>query len=73
MEAFLREFVNRGCPVIPVLLSNSHTKPELPIFLRGMTWVDIRKQDPNPMNTADMGYYWKSGLCKVNRNSSTNW
>jgi WD40 repeat protein len=49
LDAFLREFVNRGCPVIPVLLPNAPKKPELPIFLRGMTWVDFRKQNPDPM------------------------
>jgi len=49
LNAFLREFVSRGCPVIPVLLSDAHQKPELPIFLKGMTWVDFRKQEPDPM------------------------
>jgi hypothetical protein len=49
LEAFLREFVGRGCPVIPVLLSDAPKKPALPVFLRGMTWVDFRKRDPDPM------------------------
>jgi WD40 repeat protein len=49
LEAFLREFVDRGCPVIPVLLTDAPEKPQLPIFLKGMTWVDFRKQDPDPM------------------------
>ena len=49
LEAFLREFVDRKCPVIPVVLSDAPDKPQLPPFLRGMTWVDFRKQDPNPM------------------------
>jgi WD40 repeat protein len=44
MTAFLREFAERGCPVIPVLLPGA-TAPELPIFLRGMTWVDLASQD----------------------------
>ncbi len=48
MDAFLREFVNRGCPVIPVLLKYASSEPKLPLFLRGMTWVDFRKQEPNP-------------------------
>src|SRR5205823_13287360 len=48
LEAFLREFVNRSKPVIPVLLEDAPEKPLLPIFLRGITWVDLRKQDPNP-------------------------
>ena len=42
MRAFLNEFVERGCPVIPVLLENSPQQPKLPIFLRGHTWVDFR-------------------------------
>jgi hypothetical protein len=49
LEAFLREFVNRSCPVIPVLLSNAPKQPKLPIFLKGMTWVDFSKQDPDPL------------------------
>ncbi len=50
LESFLSEFVNRGCPVIPVLLANTPTKPELPIFLKNRTWVDFRKQDPDPLD-----------------------
>jgi hypothetical protein len=38
--AFLREFVERGCPVIPVLLPGG-VKPDLPLLLRGMTWIDL--------------------------------
>jgi small GTP-binding protein len=50
IDAFLREFVKRGCPIIPVLLADAPKKPKLPIFLRGMTWVDFRKQDPGPLS-----------------------
>jgi hypothetical protein len=39
----------RGCPVIPVILADAPGQPQLPIFLRGMTWVDFRKSDPDPM------------------------
>jgi WD40 repeat protein/GTPase SAR1 family protein len=49
LGAFLREFVKRGCPVIPVLLPDAPKKPSLPVFLRGMTWVDFCKDDPDPM------------------------
>ena len=49
LNAFLREFVARGCPVIPILLTDAPQKPELPIFLKGMTWVDFRKQEPDPL------------------------
>jgi GTPase SAR1 family protein len=44
LRAFLNEFAKRACPVIPVLLPEA-TAPELPIFLREMTWVDLRDQD----------------------------
>jgi hypothetical protein len=51
MEGFLRRFVERDepCPVVPVILPDSENTPELPIFLRGMTWVDFRKIVPDPM------------------------
>lgn len=48
IDAFIREFVNRECPVIPVILRGCK-KPELPIFLKGMTWVDFNKKNPDPM------------------------
>ncbi len=49
IQALLREFVKRRCPVIPVLLPEALSEPELPIFLKGMTWVDFRKRDPDPL------------------------
>ena len=49
LKAYLREFVNRNCPVIPVLLSDTPEKPQLPLFLRGLTWVDFRTSDPDPI------------------------
>jgi hypothetical protein len=48
-EAFLREFVRRGCAVVPVILPNAPTIPDLPVFLKGMTWVDFRRKHPNPL------------------------
>jgi small GTP-binding protein len=48
-EAFLRQFLKRECPVIPVILSDVAKEPELPLFLEGMTWVDFRKADPDPL------------------------
>ncbi len=48
LEAFLREFVSRGCPVIPVFLKDAGGTPELPLFLRAFTWVDFRKTEPDP-------------------------
>src|SRR5439155_3545038 len=49
--ALLRKFVNREkkIPVIPVILPDCIDVPNLPIFLEGMTWVDFRKGEPDPM------------------------
>ena len=55
LYAFLSEFVSRDCPVIPVLLPNAPTKPELPLFLRQFTWVDFRASDPDPMHQLRWG------------------
>jgi tetratricopeptide (TPR) repeat protein len=41
-EGALSEFVNRGLPVIPVLLPGAPEKPKLPLFLTGFTWVNLR-------------------------------
>jgi hypothetical protein len=49
LEALLREFVVRHCPVIPVILSVCGNVPHLPTFLRGFTWVDFRKSTPEPV------------------------
>lgn len=42
MRACLSEFVERNLPVIPVLLPGAPSKPQLPLLLRGFTWVDLR-------------------------------
>jgi type VI secretion system ImpA family protein len=49
LDAFLREFVDRGCPVIPILLPDAPREPHLPIFLKGYTWVDFRQREPDPI------------------------
>lgn len=48
-EAFIRQFVKRSCPVIPVLLPECPEAPDMPIFLEGMTYVDFRKEGDEPM------------------------
>lgn len=49
LNAIIRQFVKRGCPVIPVLLPTCTQVPKLPPFLDGMSWVDFRQKEPNPM------------------------
>jgi TIR domain len=62
LEAFLREFVEKGKPVIPVLLENAPEKPQLPPFLRGMTWVDFRRRDPDPLEQMIWGITGKQSV-----------
>ncbi len=62
LEAFLREFVNRGRPVIPVLLHGSHKQPKLPIFLKGRTWIDFGEPEPDPMEQLLWGITGKRGI-----------
>ena len=50
IEAYLRRFVRKGSPVIPILLPDAPKKPELPPFLEGMTWIDFRHSESNPMS-----------------------
>jgi hypothetical protein len=49
-RAFLDEFATRGCPVIPVLLPGAPAAPELPIFLRQLTWVDMRSDQDRSLD-----------------------
>ncbi len=49
LYGFLREFTRRRCPVIPVLLPEAPSQPDLPLFLQAMTWVDLRTTHPDPM------------------------
>lgn len=49
IHAFLQEFIERKCPVIPVLLRDVSEQPQLPIFLKNRNWVDFRLQDPDPL------------------------
>ncbi len=48
MRAFLNEFVERACPVIPVVLTSAVETPLLPILLKNLNWVDFRKTDQDP-------------------------
>lgn len=49
LDGFIRQFVRRQRPVIPVILPDARQTPDLPIFLEGMMWVDLRKTDPDPI------------------------
>lgn len=51
MQALLRQFVKRGCPVIPVILrDHKGDDPDLPVFLEGMQWVDFRRFRPSAID-----------------------
>jgi TIR domain len=55
LRGFLTEFMERRCPVIPVLLAGADTIPALPPFLREFTWVDFRQTVPDPLSMLRWG------------------
>jgi hypothetical protein len=55
ITAFLREFVRRRCPVIPVLLKSTARQPRLPIFLSEFTWVDFRQNELEAIHLLEWG------------------
>jgi TIR domain len=63
LDSFLRQFVERGCPVIPVILSDvpQELSPKLPSFLENMTWVDFRRNDQDPIDQLIWGITGERG------------
>jgi hypothetical protein len=49
IQAFLNEFIERKCPVIPAILAFAKTTPELPWTLKNRHRVDFRVPDPDPL------------------------
>jgi nucleotide-binding universal stress UspA family protein len=47
--AFLRQFVRRHCAVVPVLLPGADPQ-DLPVFLDGLTYVDLAATVPDPID-----------------------
>lgn len=64
LRRFINEFVDRDCPVIPVLLEDAETKPKIPTALKGMVEVDFRKTDPDPMERLMFGITGKHDFCR---------
>jgi TIR domain-containing protein/NNMT/PNMT/TEMT family protein len=53
LNAFIRQFIRRRCPVVPVLLPGAR-RLNLPVFLDGLTWVDLTMTEPDPLDLL----YW---------------
>ncbi len=49
IEQLLRQFQDRGKPIVPVVLPGAPARPPLPFFLREAAWVDFREKDPEPL------------------------
>jgi len=70
MRAFISEFVNRRCPVIPVILEGCSTVPQLPLFMRQFTWVDFRKHAPPPLELLIWGITGQKPSVRTRSNKS---
>jgi hypothetical protein len=49
IQALLSQFVERSCPVIPVILSSAKTTPDLPWTLKNIHYVDFRGTELDPL------------------------
>jgi hypothetical protein len=47
--AFIQQSVSRGCAIVPVLLPDANTD-DLPVFLQGLTWVNLAMPEPDPID-----------------------
>ena len=50
VQAFIREFVNRGARIIPVLVGSSEAPPGLPPLLAQFPWLDLRDWDERKLD-----------------------
>jgi hypothetical protein len=66
LKGILSEAVDKGVPVIPVLLPGAPYKPDLPIFLQQLAWVDLRQGlSPKGLNDLQWGITGKRPAIKV--------
>lgn len=49
IHAFIQQSVSRGCAIVPVLLPDANTA-DLPVFLQGLTWVNLAVPEPDPID-----------------------
>lgn len=49
IHAFNLQSVSRGCVVVPVLLPDASVD-DLPVFLQGLTWVNLAVPEPDPID-----------------------
>jgi len=55
IESLVNQFQERGCPVIPVFLTDAPHDIRLPSFLQNMVEVDFRKPEPDPLERLIQG------------------
>jgi WD40 repeat protein len=50
VEALLQQLAKRGCPIMPVILQGRRGRPRLPTFLDLWHMIDMRQDDPDPLD-----------------------
>jgi eukaryotic-like serine/threonine-protein kinase len=53
--AFIKEFFDRDCPVIPAILPSAKIIPTLPLALKNLHFVDFRVPNPEPLKQLKWG------------------
>jgi DNA polymerase III delta prime subunit len=64
MQGLLSQFVNRACPVIPVILSSTDKTPVLPWTLANLHCVDFRARNSDPIKQLIWGITGKKPPAK---------
>jgi TIR domain len=59
--AFIQQSVSRGCAIVPMLLPDADTA-DLPVFLQGLTWVNLAVPQPDPIDQLVWGITGQHGL-----------
>jgi hypothetical protein len=49
IHVFIQQCVGRGCAIVPVLLPDANTD-DLPVFLQGLTWVNLAAPESDPID-----------------------
>ncbi|MCI0654372.1 MAG: TIR domain-containing protein [Methylococcaceae bacterium] len=69
IRAFITEFVERECPVIPAILPSANTKPQLPVLLKNLHYVDFRDSNTDPTELLIWGITGQKPMQQASENS----
>lgn len=70
LSGYFMQFVERGCPIFPVILKDAPAQPEIPPLLKMMTWIDFRRRQPNAFATLVRAIRSEAAMASGSRGSA---